>query len=50
MTKQPYKRLYDGGRVWHWYLDKGESELVMDLHFFSRGMAYAALTCAIEEV
>jgi|LauGreSuBDMM15SN_2_FD.fasta_scaffold169576_1 hypothetical protein len=41
-----YRALYSAGRVQHWH-DK--SHLEMDLHNFSRGMAFAAIKIAMDE-
>lgn len=52
MVRTLYDRLYRAGRVNHWVDAKGAAleEPVVDLHYFSRGMAYAAINCAIREV
>lgn len=41
-----YRSLYSAGHVQHWH-DK--SSLTMDLHNFSRGMAFSAIKIAIDE-
>ena len=41
-----YRSLYSAGHVQHWH-DK--SHLEMDLHNFSRGMAFSAIKVAIDE-
>jgi pentatricopeptide repeat protein len=41
-----YNALYDAGKINHWS-DRDSFE--MDLHTYSRGMAYAAISCALDE-
>lgn len=41
-----YYQLYDAGKINHW---SDRENLELDLHSFSRGMAFAAITCAMEE-
>jgi len=42
-----YHELYRKQRLQHW---QDREALVMDLHGFGRGMAYAAVTVALKEV
>jgi hypothetical protein len=44
-----YITLYSSGLIQHWS-HKSPQNLEIDLHCFSRGMAYAAITCALTEV
>ncbi len=45
-TMDLYYQLYDAGKVNHW---SNRDYLELDLHSYSRGMAFAAITCAMEE-
>ena len=45
-TMNLYYQLYDAGKVNHW---SDRDNLELDLHSYSRGMAFAAITCAMEE-
>ena len=45
-TLSLYFKLYDAGKVNHW---SNRDNLELDLHSYSRGMAFAAIICAIEE-
>ena len=47
LARQLYSRLYAENRIQHW---QNKELLVMDLHYFSRGMAYAAIYCAVQEL
>ena len=42
-----YRELYECEQIQHW---ESRETLVMDLHGYDRGMAYAALYCALKEV
>ncbi len=42
-----YKNLYHNGYINHW---SNQAENIIDLHTYSRGMAYAAITIALSEI
>ena len=47
LASSMYEMMYRAGKVQHW---KSRDANLMDLHDFSRGMAYAAISCALKEV
>ena len=53
-VREVYKELFDRGHVNHWSSTEGgvddKQALILDLHSFSRGMAFGAVSCARLEV
>jgi pentatricopeptide repeat protein len=50
LAREIYEDLYTVGRLQHWAERDDVDGACLDLHYFSRSMAFAAISCALKEV